>query len=45
MYQESYKLKAENVNLKKILNKRNTLINSFKYEKNDLNEKLNSYES
>ena len=41
MYHESYELKAENVKLKRALNKKKTLVKCLELEKNDLNEKLN----
>ena len=42
---KNYELKVENVRLKKTLNKKNTLIECFEFEKNDLDEKLNFYGS
>ena len=41
MYHESYELKAENVKLKRALNKKKTLVKCLESEKNDLNEKFN----
>ena len=42
---KNYELKVENVRLNKTLNKKNTLIECFEFEKNDLDEKLNFYGS